>query len=290
MINDATPKDFAIFILTHGRAEIVVTYNEIKRAGYDGLIYIVIDDEDDQEDVYRRIYGEQVIKFCKSEVDKWTDRGDNKAEDKRAILWARNVTWEIASSLGLSHFMMLEDDQPAFMIRTTDSEYEVLGGKKIRHFNAWINMAIEFLHDMDADTVAFGQGGDFIGGVHSRGCRDMLKYKTMNSFICRTDRPIRFKGRYNEDCTDYVTGWMKGRGHWSIMALQVSQIETASLPGGMSETYKENGTYAKTAMSVCYAPSVVRFSMLRGQANERVHHNIRWNRVVPRIIRENNKK
>lgn len=290
MVNDSTPKDFAIFILTHGRAEIVVTYNEIKRAGYDGPIYIVIDDEDDQEEIYRRIYGDQVIKFCKSEVDSWTDRGDNRAEDKRAILWARNATWGIAKQLGLSHFMMLEDDQPSFVIRTTDRDFSVLGGKKITYFNAWLNLAIQFLHDMDADTVSFGQGGDFIGGVNARGVRDLLKYKTMNSFICRTDRPIVYRGRFNEDCTDYVTGWMKGRGHWSIMALQISQIETATLPGGMTGAYLEIGTYIKTAMSVCYAPSVVRFSMIRGQAKERIHHNVSWGNVVPRIIREKYKK
>ncbi len=290
MVNDSTPKDFAIFILTHGRAEIVVTYNEIKRAGYDGPIYIVIDDEDDQEDVYRRIYGEQVIKFCKSEVDSWTDRGDNRAEDKRAILWARNATWGIAKQLGLSHFMMLEDDQPSFIVRTTDKEFSVLGGKKITHFNAWINLAIEFLHDMDADTVAFGQGGDFIGGLHSRACRDMLKYKTMNSYICRTDRPIVYRGRFNEDCTDYVLGWMRGRGHWSIMALQITQAGMESRPGGMTEAYKQNGTFVKTSMTICYAPVAVRVAVLRGQENQRIHHNVNWDTVVPKLIRENYKK
>ena len=40
--------DFAVFILTHGRADNVVTVPAIKKAGYTGKIYFIIDDEDEQ--------------------------------------------------------------------------------------------------------------------------------------------------------------------------------------------------------------------------------------------------
>ena len=39
-------KDFAIFILTHGRPDNVKTYNVIRNRGYTGNIYIIIDNED----------------------------------------------------------------------------------------------------------------------------------------------------------------------------------------------------------------------------------------------------
>ena len=35
--------DFAVFILTHGRADNVVTVPAIKKAGYTGKIYFIID-------------------------------------------------------------------------------------------------------------------------------------------------------------------------------------------------------------------------------------------------------
>ena len=38
-------EDFAVFILTHGRADNVKTYKTLKRFGYTGKIYIIIDNE-----------------------------------------------------------------------------------------------------------------------------------------------------------------------------------------------------------------------------------------------------
>lgn len=47
--------DFAVFILTHGRADNVVTVPAIKKAGYTGKIYFIIDDEDDQAEEIRKV-------------------------------------------------------------------------------------------------------------------------------------------------------------------------------------------------------------------------------------------
>ncbi|EFN6257501.1 hypothetical protein FVI12_21595 [Escherichia coli] len=38
--------DFCAFILTHGRPDKVLTYRTLRRAGYTGKIFIVVDDED----------------------------------------------------------------------------------------------------------------------------------------------------------------------------------------------------------------------------------------------------
>ncbi|EFI4081186.1 TPA: hypothetical protein J5F60_004390 [Escherichia coli] len=38
--------DFCVFILTHGRPDKVLTYRTLRRAGYTGKIFIVVDDED----------------------------------------------------------------------------------------------------------------------------------------------------------------------------------------------------------------------------------------------------
>lgn len=285
MLNDNPRDDFAILFLTHGRADSICTVDTVQRCGYTGKYYIVIDDEDDQEPLYRAKFGDKVIKFCKSEIDSWTDRGDNRIEDKRAILWARNASFEIARNLGLTYFMMLEDDQADMQIRLTDEDASVLSGRSIRHFNAWINIGIEFLEATKAKTVAFAQGGDTIGGINGGNSIKLLKFKTMNSFICKADNPIVFRGRFNEDCTDYVTGWMRGIRHFSIMGLQVQQKATATIGGGMTEAYKENGTYAKTVMSIMYAPSAVKCSYLHGLTSARVHHNVKWGNCVPKIIR-----
>lgn len=46
-------ENFAVFILTHGRAENIITLKALEKAGYSGKTYLVIDDEDEQEGLYR---------------------------------------------------------------------------------------------------------------------------------------------------------------------------------------------------------------------------------------------
>lgn len=41
--------DFAVFILTHGRADNVATMGALKKGGYTGKWYMIIDDEDGQQ-------------------------------------------------------------------------------------------------------------------------------------------------------------------------------------------------------------------------------------------------
>lgn len=60
--------DFCVFILTHGRPDRVYTYKTLRKRGYTGKIYIVIDDEDETENEYRAIYGDEVLQFCKKDV------------------------------------------------------------------------------------------------------------------------------------------------------------------------------------------------------------------------------
>ena len=54
--------DFVIFILSHKRANNVVTYKTLKRQGYTGKIIVVIDNEDDTaEDYYKRFEDVEIV-------------------------------------------------------------------------------------------------------------------------------------------------------------------------------------------------------------------------------------
>ena len=107
---------FAVLILTHGRANNVITYNTLRRCGYTGEIWIVIDNEDSQADEYRRIYGDKVVMFDKPEIASRFDEGDN-FHDRRAIIYARNASFEIAEKLGLNYFVQMDDDYTGFRYR-----------------------------------------------------------------------------------------------------------------------------------------------------------------------------
>ena len=53
--------DFAVFILTHGRADNVETMKALKKGGYTGKWYMILDNEDDTEDKYRENFGDDHI-------------------------------------------------------------------------------------------------------------------------------------------------------------------------------------------------------------------------------------
>lgn len=47
-------RNFAVFILSHGRAGKVYTFDTLRKQGYTGKIYIIIDNEDEQEAEYKK--------------------------------------------------------------------------------------------------------------------------------------------------------------------------------------------------------------------------------------------
>ena len=66
--------NFAVFILTHGRPNNVITYSTLLKQGYTGKIYLIIDNEDKTASKYYDIYGpDKVIMFNKLEIAKSFD-------------------------------------------------------------------------------------------------------------------------------------------------------------------------------------------------------------------------
>jgi hypothetical protein len=106
-------KNFAAFILSHGRADRVYTYETLRKHGYTGRIVVIIDNEDEGADEYRKRFGEEVYVFDKIEAAKRTDAGDNFG-DRRGVIFARNSCFDIARELGIDHFVELDDDYVDF--------------------------------------------------------------------------------------------------------------------------------------------------------------------------------
>lgn len=274
--------DFAALILTHGRANNVKTVKSLQKAGYTGKYYIVIDDEDDQENEYRRIYGDKVIRFCKEARAKVTDVGDTSKE-RRCIIFARNEAFSVARDLGLKYFIELDDDYTAFAY--LHAENEKLRHTPIKQLDRVFEALIGFLDASGAKSVAIAQGGDMIGGIKSTRWKQMLLRKAMNSFICRVDNPINFVGRINEDVNTYVTGGIRGELFFTTLKAMLNQEPTQKSKGGMTENYLDGGTYVKTFYSVVYAPSCVKVASM-GIANQRCHHHVDWNACCPKILNE----
>ena len=100
--------NFCAMILTHGRADSVITEPSLRRSGYTGPIYFLIDDEDRQGDAYRKKYGDRVISFSKKAIHNELDRGDNLPQ-MNIVLHARNACFDVVKKLGYDYFILLDD-------------------------------------------------------------------------------------------------------------------------------------------------------------------------------------
>ena len=242
--------DFCVFILTHGRADNVITARTLKRQGYTGKTFFVVDDQDEQVDRYRENFGaENVLVFDKEDAWRRCDPMDN-AHRMGVILYARNACFDLARKVGVKYFLELATN---------------------------------------ADTVAMAQAGDFVGGIGSTAAGHPLLRKAMNTFFCRTDRPVRFQGSINEDVSMYALAGLRGRLVLTLTSAMIVQMVTQTNEGGMTGTYLDGGTYLKSFYSVMAAPSCVRISMLHGGTKDtaqhwRIHHHVKWGNCAAKII------
>ena len=278
--------DFACLILTHGRADNVKTYETLRKYGYTGKIYLVVDDEDEQIDRYKELYGNQVFVFNKQKYFELSDLADVD-KTRSVVLPARNACFDIANDLNLQYFLELDDDYSIFMLR-----YEKNGQLKradLPPLDNIFDMYIEFLDASGAITVSFSQGGDFIGGVGSRVWKHRITRKAMNAFFCKTLRPFQFYGRLNEDCTMYVHLGQQGKLIFTIADVSLVQGTTQANKGGLTEAYLKMGTYRKSFYTVMYAPSCVKIGVM-GNNDYRIHHSVAWDYTTPKIIHQKHQK
>lgn len=273
--------DFAIFILTHGRPEGVKrTIKALQAARYTGRWYLVLDTEDTTRDEYAERWGaDRLLTFDKDEVAKTFDLADNGGP-RGVIVYARNAAAMLAAEVGVTYYMQLDDDYNYFAHR--------FAGDGTLHYaysyrlDAVLEAFIDFLDTTGALTVAFAQGGDFIGGVDGA-FRSPIKRKAMNTFIARTDRPIGFVGRINEDVNTYVWRGSQGDLFLTSTDFSIEQPNTQDQQGGMTGAYLDGGTYAKSFYTVMFAPSCTKISTI-GETGHRIHHHIAWNNAVPKVL------
>lgn len=275
---------FAVFILTHGRPHKVTTYNTLRRCGYTGDIYLIIDNEDKTAAEYRKHYGDKVIEFNKAAIAQTFDECDNFHIPRKSVVYARNACFGIARELGIDYFLQLDDDY-SFFGYTFD--HELRYKQTLTHrLDEMFKIVLDYYKSIPALTIAIAQSGDLVGGQFSTTAEKLwLKRKAMNSFFCSIDRPFQFTGRINEDVNTYVT--LGNRGHliFTVLNARLTQKSTQENSGGMTELYIDNGTYLRSFYTVMQSPSCVKIHTV-GYLHSRIHHLIDWKSATPVIISE----
>lgn len=261
----------------------------MKKAGYTGKVVLVIDDEDEMEEDYKRIYGRNnVYVFNKAEAMKQCDTIDN-FEKHNIVLYARNKCWDIAKELDYDYFLVLDDDytQLAFKVVSENKFKNV----KVENADALFDIMVDYMDVTGAYTVAFAQGGDFIGGKDNKRYYEKILRKAMNSFFCKTNKPFKFLGTINEDTNAYCLYGTQGKLFLTYTDVVIEQMQTQKNKKGLTDIYLDLGTYVKSFYSVICCPSCVTVSMMGGtKKTMRLHHNVSWNNCTPKIISDKYKK
>jgi hypothetical protein len=283
---------FAAFILTHGRADNVITYEALRKHGYTGRICLLVDDEDSQVDDYKKRYGDQVHVFNKQDAIDMTDSGDNFGK-RNSVVYARNYSFKVAEKLGLKYFLQLDDDYRQFGYTFDNDRNYIRQNINIGNLDVVIDAMLDFYIESGAITLAMSQGGDFIGGESSNLSKQHAKgkfsRKAMNAFFMCVDRPFKFMGRINEDVNAYTEIARRGGLFITAPRIRLEQGQTQANSGGLTDIYLDLGTYVKSFYSVMYAPSCVKISEM-GVQSRRLHHRVKWKHVCPMIISDEHKK
>jgi YHS domain-containing protein len=281
-------KNFATFILTYGRAEKVYTYETLKKQNYTGNIYFVCSEDDKELFRYKELYKEKVMSFKKTDYKSTFDIGDNFNDDK-VVVYARNAVFDIAKKLGYEYFLVLDDDYTELRYTRNENQEYLTKSKKLKNLDIIFDILLEYYKKTNVKALCIAQGGDFIGGENSRVFINKLTRKAMNFFICSTNRPFKFVGRINEDVNTYVRQGAQGDIFQTICDLRLEQLDTQSNTGGLTEFYLSKGTYVKSFYTVLFSPSCININLM-GNKNKRLHHRVKWNNAVPKIIEEKYKK
>ena len=272
-------KDFAVFILTHGRPDSVKTASTLNKCGYTGRIYYIVDNEDKTIPQYIEKYGEENVKvFDKQAIADKVDKANNFGNTK-VILHARNACFEIAKDLGITYFVQFDDDYYYFGYR-----YDT-GAKIIKNMDGVFDAMLDFYKKVNVKSICFSQGGDHIGGFSGI----KLKRKAMNSWFCSTERPFQFVGTMNEDVNTYTVLGSRGDLFFTFTNIQLDQKDTQANNDGMTQEYALMGTYVKSFYTVLMHPSGAKVSMMNA-TNPRLHHSIKWINTTPMIIDVKHKK
>lgn len=283
----AMNNNFVVFIVTHGRPDRVITIKTLRKQGYTGKIYLIVDDEDKSISEYKKIYGDQVLIFSKQKYINLTDDGDN-FEEKRAVVYARNACFEMAENIGVKLFIVLDDDYTEFRFKT-DGRFNY-DDKQIKNLDRTFNDLFDYYLSIPAKSIAISQNGDYIGGAGNNLHTSLgRRRKCMNSFFCSVDRPFQFLGKINEDLTTATRLQSLGNLFLTYPLLSLQQIETQQNRGGLTDIYLALGTYVKSFYSVMYQPSSIKVSMM-GDSHRRLHHEVNWECTVPCILSEQYRK
>lgn len=229
-------KDFAIFILTHGRPDNQKTASALYKSGYTGKIYYVVDDEDRTLPQYEIIYGEDVIVFNKENYVQKTDTAEIHPNRNFAV-FARNAIEDIAREMGYEYFGMFDDDILKFRYRW--EEENKLRSLNVHNMDKVIEYTLDFMEDCNIATMSFGINTNFMPKIELQDFTDSKYRMCFNSYIRNAKFKVDWKLNMWEDVITSVLSNKYGQLWLQSPSIQMDMTAIGKENiGGNSEAYR----------------------------------------------------
>ena len=272
----------AVFICTHGRPDAQHTLLALRHSGYTGLIYLVVDDEDDTIcELYK--YGCPVKIFCKQHYIDTVDIGRSDAK-RKAILYAKCACEDYAKELNLDAFIIADDDITDFRFRY-EQDGKLLTQYITQNMDDVINSYYKFIIDGNICMTSFGTNQMFMGGNISDERKG--EFRIPYNFLFRnTSLPFNWLSEMNEDTVSVLVH----RDATYTIQLSFIKLEMKELmagaKGGMTEFYNQITTGQRIGTILMYSPSNIRYIAI---ANK-ITHAIKKGNAFPKLISSSFKK
>lgn len=256
--------DFAVFICTHGRPDKQYTYNALRKCGYTGRIYLVLDNTDHTIQEYLDIFGvEHVLVFDKNHYINCSDYDNNdNVLHAKCIVYAKRAVEDIAKSMNFRHFVIADDDIVNFVIRHPIGDK--LATIQITDLDTVLN-SYRCLLVNNVAAVGFGIALSYFKGVDSFTYQNLCKRILPYQFVIRSSAiRVNWKSWMCEDDITELQSSSVGNIWLSIpyVAQQIKPIGNIKNSSGMAEQYKNFDTYTLkfNIIKVCPRKTVIKYN------------------------------
>lgn len=210
-------KEFAIFILSHNRAEKIDTLNMLNKVGYKWIWYVVISTDNKQIDAYKeKIPQSNLLIFDKEKIDVDT-MVSRKSFEPRSAVYARNFILSFAKDR-YKYFLMADDDikDIKFKIDINGHIKDISGSKFIHEIIDALCSFLEKSDNLAGTALAIGNG--YFGGVKSI---TKIEREVCCFMVFKSSHLRKFRGIQCEDvilsCDNFDQVYLTYRGACVIM-------------------------------------------------------------------------
>ena len=247
--------DVGVFIITHKRAEKVLTLEMFEKAKYSGQIWLVVDDQDEQLAQYKAKY-KNLLVFSKEDYKNDIDTHINKFEMNGAI-FARNACNDFAQSMRLQYFFVCDDDLKRIYIKNPITG-KMITKESTKSIETIIEKMVEYLESAkQIKAIALADDGAFFGGINKE-VQQGIKYTLTKIMLYRAEEPVKYESSLFEDMATVYSGYGIGELAFSIMMASVSSLKNGTNEGGCKELYEKLSYYIGGFMVMMCRPDAVK--------------------------------